>query len=331
MTGSRGTRLQRARAAIVARVAALIGRIPVSVVEAATMPLGELWYRLAPARRDRARRNLGRVVRHLAARGLGGERVARAAAQPPALERLVRLAFRHAVAYYLDMVRLPRFRMADLDRLLTVETPETVEAAFGPGTPIVFVAMHFGAVEFPALYAVRRTGHRVVAPMETLGDPELQAWITRTRGSVGIDIVGLRDARRALAHALDDGRSVGLVTDRNVAGGTIDVQFFGATAPLPLGPGMFAVQAGRPIYLAAVRRAGGGRVRGRLLPVETEADGALRSRVQATMQHVAERMEEAIADAPEQWWTVFFPIWPDLDPEARVGTGRLESREDAGP
>jgi hypothetical protein len=24
-----------------------------------------------------------------------------------------------------------------------------------------------------------------------------------------------------------------------------------------------------------------------------------------------------VADAPEQWWTVFFPIWPDLAPVPR--------------
>jgi hypothetical protein len=26
----------------------------------------------------------------------------------------------------------------------------------------------------------------------------------------------------------------------------------------------------------------------------------------------ARAFERAIADAPEQWWTVFFQIWPDI-------------------
>jgi len=34
---------------------------------------------------------------------------------------------------------------------------------------------------------------------------------------------------------------------------------------------------------------------------------------------------EAIADAPEQWWSLLAPIWPDLDPRAATGTGRLET------
>ena len=36
-------------------------------------------------------------------------------------------------------------------------------------------------------------------------------------------------------------------------------------------------------------------------------------------------MERAIAVAPEQWWSLLAPIWPDLDPRAATGTGRLET------
>jgi hypothetical protein len=34
---------------------------------------------------------------------------------------------------------------------------------------------------------------------------------------------------------------------------------------------------------------------------------------------IARAFERVIADAPEQWWAVFFPIWPDLavEPAAR--------------
>ncbi|MEO8207493.1 MAG: hypothetical protein ABI598_00550, partial [Chloroflexota bacterium] len=144
-------------------------------------------------------------------------------------------------------------------------------------------------------------------------------------GSVGVDIVSLRDARRALTQALSEGRVVGMVADRNVAGGTVDVPFFGATAPLPMGPGLLALDQGLPIWVAAVRRAPGGRYRGQLRRVEMPSEGLRRARLTAAMTRVAEAMEASIAAAPEQWWSVFSPIWPDLDPEARAGTGRLEA------
>lgn len=327
--GGRATIRQRIRAGLVAAAARLLLALPERPVNALGDATGELWYRTASDRAARARRNYRRVAEHLVARDLGGARIRAAATDDRALERIVRSAFRHAVRYYLDMARLPGRSSADLERRLIVETPETVAQAFGEPKPLLFVAMHFGAVEYPALFAVARTGRHVIAPMETMGDPALQAWITRTRGSVGVDIVTLREARRALTEALARGDTVGVVADRNVAGGTVDVPFFGAPAPLPMGPGLLAVEHGLPIWVAAVRRADAGRYRGQLRRVDIPTEGTRRARMTAAMTGVAAAMEEAIAEAPEQWWSAFAPIWPDLDPEARQGSGRLEPEAEA--
>ncbi len=321
----RATVGQRFRARLVAGAAWLLIVLPEGPVNGIGNAIGMLWYRMAPARAVRARQNLRRVAQHLVRRGLGGEVIRAAATDDAVLEGVVRAAFRQAIRYYLDMARLPGRSIEDLDRRLIVETPDSVADAFGTPGPMVFVAMHFGAVEYPALFAVARTGRHVTAPMETLGDPALQAWVARTRSSVGVDIVGLRDARRALNQTLDDGGVVGMVADRNVAGGTIDVPFFGAVAPLPMGPGLLALERGLPIWVAAVRRAQGGRYRGQLRRVDFPAAGTRRERLTAAMTDVARAMEESIAEAPDQWWSVFSPIWPDLDPEARTGTGRLEA------
>jgi lauroyl/myristoyl acyltransferase len=320
----RGTIRQRIRARLVAAAARLLMALPERPIDALADAVGELWYRTAPDRAERARRNFRRVGEGLVARGLGAARIRAAVTDDRALERVVRSAFRHAVHVYLDMARLPGRSAADLEHKLIVETPEAVEQAFSVPGPLLFVSMHFGAVEYPALYLAARTGTNVTAPMETLDDPALQAWIVRSRGSAGIDFVTLRDARRALTSALKRGGTVGMVADRNVAGGTIDVPFFGAQAPLPMGPGLLAIEHGLPIWVAAVRRSSGGQYRGQLRRVDLPTEGSRRARLGAAMAGMARAMEEAIAEAPEQWWAAFSPIWPDLDPEAREGTGRLE-------
>ena len=40
------------------------------------------------------------------------------------------------------------------------------------------------------------------------------------------------------------------------------------------------------------------------------------------MTRLAAAFEDLIADAPDQWWAIFFPIWPDLEAEARAGRRR---------
>jgi len=320
----RATLVQRVRARVLRAAARIIVALPERPVDALAGSAGELWYRLAPDRASLARRNLPRVVRALPERDLGGRRVAVAAHDGAALERLLRATFRETARYYLDMVRLPSRKPEELDQRLRIETPDVVDRAFGPDAPAVLVALHFGAVEYPALLAVARSGGRIVAPMETLDDPAIQDWLEATRGSVGVDIVPLRDARRALLGALAEGRTVGLVADRNVAGGTVDVPFFGTPAPMPLGPALLAVESGRPIYIAGVRRLGRGRYAGRLTQVEVAVEGKRRDRITETAARVARVMEETVAVAPEQWWSLLAPIWPDLDARAATGTGHLE-------
>lgn len=272
---------------------------------------GDLWYRATPARAAQARRNLRRVAVDLAARERGPAAVRAAATDPRALERLVRRAYRHAARYYLEVARTPGLRPDDLRERLIVETPEVVAEAFA-GDPVIFVGLHFGAIELPGLLLASRVGG-AVAPMETIEDAGLQDWFVRTRGAIGLRIVGLREARRALLAALREGTSVGLVGDRDLTGGGTLADLFGAPAMLPLGPAMLAVESGATPYVVGVRRAGVGRYLGRLEPVVVPEAGSRRERVTVTTAALAAAFERIIEDAPEQWWAVFFPIWPDLE------------------
>jgi phosphatidylinositol dimannoside acyltransferase len=273
---------------------------------------GDVWYRTTPQRAARARRNLARVAGWLATADRGTPLARAAAHDPRALERLVRLAYRHAARYYLEVARTPGMGGDEVQRRLHIETPDVVEEAFTLGRPTIFIGLHFGAIELPALLLASRVGE-AVAPMETLDDPELQAWFIRSRGSVGIRIVGVREARRELTAALREGRYVGLVGDRDLTGGGTLTELFGAPASVPLGPALLAIETGAPPYVMGVRRTTPGRYEGRLERVDVAPEGSRRERATETTASMARAFERIVEDAPEQWWAVFFPIWPDLE------------------
>jgi len=277
--------------------------------------IGELWYRLTPGRAAQARRNLRRVVQALATSGRGSASVRAAASDPRALERLVRSAYRHAARYYVEVARNPSVTPSFVDERLQLDTPELIAEAVVPGKAVLFVGLHFGSVEMAVIFLAFRVGE-TVTPMETIEDAGLQAYFERTRGVAGIRLVGLREARRELTHALRNGIPVGLVGDRDLTGGGTLVPLFGAPALMPMGPAMLAVETGVPTYGMTVRRAGEGRFRGKIIPIDVPADGTRRERVTTTMTRLATAFEDLIADAPDQWWAVFFPLWPDLDVEA---------------
>lgn len=308
---SPGTPIQRSRVVALRLASWIARRLPDRLAIRLADLAGDLWRRFTPARREQAARNLRRVATALEERGQASARVRAATASPRELDRLVRDAFRHDARYYLEVLRVPGLTPAVLDEQVTIERPEVIEDAFSGG-PVIFASAHFGPIELPALYLARRTGRTFVAPMETVDDPPLQDWFEATRGSLGVRIVGLRAARRELRAALETDGYVGIVADRDIAGGGIDVPFFGHPAPFPIGPALLAIETGARIFAVGVRRLPNGRYAGGLRSVAVAPDGTRRQRIEATLRELAATFEAIIAEAPEQWTGAFFPIWADL-------------------
>ena len=310
-----GTLRQRAGAGLLAAVSWLACRLPEGPQIRLAELIGELWYRLDTRRAAQARRNLRRVAAWLAVRELGDPPARAAADDPAALERLVRSAFRHYARYYLDLARAPSYTPAYLAERVPIEQADNLREALGGG-PVIFIGLHFGAIELQAYVAAANSHRPLVTPMETIDDPALQRYFVRTRGSIGIRIVGLREARRELAAALRRGDPVGIVADRDLTGGGMPATLFGAATSLPLGPALLAVETGAPTWLTSVRRAAHGRYVGRIERLAVPAEGSRRERVSAFLEAEARAFEREIALAPDQWWAVFFPIWPDIETEA---------------
>ena len=143
---------------------AMLSRLPEGPLVALAEASGELWYRVAPARAAQGRLNLQRVCSWLVEHDMATDRVRVAATDPEALERLLRLAFRHAARYYLEVARAPALNERVLTDRLVVETPDIVERALDGGA-VIIVGLHFGAIELPAAYFALRTGLAVTIPM----------------------------------------------------------------------------------------------------------------------------------------------------------------------
>jgi phosphatidylinositol dimannoside acyltransferase len=327
-----GSRL-RARAIVAASWLAC--RLPERPLLALADLAGDLAYRLAPERRRRARRNLARIAGWLAAHEMGTPDARAAARDGRALARLVRGAFRHSARYYVQLARAPIVNAEYLERRLVVQDRAQVEALLTSPGGKLFVGMHLGWFELPALIAVTLTGRPAIVPSETLADPGLQAYMVGTRERLGLRLIGLAEARRTLAQAIRDGEIVGLLGDRDLTGGGIDTELFGALAPLAAGPALLALETGVTPNVFGVWSDRDGIYHASMEPVLLPADGSRRERVNAFLAAEARVFERHIAAAPEQWLAVFHPIWPDLETSAdrlsaATGSETHESAEGSG-
>jgi KDO2-lipid IV(A) lauroyltransferase len=315
----------RARAIVIASWIAC--RLPEAPLLALADLVGRVTYRLATERRRRARRNLTRVVRWLADHDMGSPEVRLAARDGRALTRLVRAAFKHSARYYVQLARAPIVDRDYLARWLIFENQDEVNEILDEPRGKLFVGMHIGWFELPALVAASRTGRPAVVPSETIADPDLQAYLVATRRRLGLELIGLGSAKRMLLDALARGETVGLLGDRDITGGGIQTELFGAPAPLAAGPALLAMETGITPHVFGIWRAPDGVYHARTEPLPFPSEGTRRERVTAWLQAEARAFERHIAAAPEQWLAIFHPIWPDL--EGLPAAGRRSRAEAA--
>jgi KDO2-lipid IV(A) lauroyltransferase len=281
----------------------IVSRLPESLL----IGIARAWGRIGPAlQRERAamgRKNLARVYTFRDG----------TAPSASALDRGVQLLFEHHLRFYIETARAPRHARTIIATRVQIENEEAVRAAFVRGEKgAIFLAAHFGAIELPGSILADRSGMRPVAPMEELGNEVLQRWMLRVRGEgLGLRIISARGAAAVMSEELAAGGIVGVVGDRNIVGRGVPVSLFGAPARLPIGPGLLAVESNARLFVAAVIREEKGRYTGYIRQVQIPDHGDRMDRTKAALTGVAAAFEELISKAPEQWWTLFYPIWDD--------------------
>ncbi|HET9498483.1 MAG TPA: hypothetical protein VFP83_09180 [Candidatus Limnocylindria bacterium] len=263
--------------------------------------LGKAWYRLAPARRRLVTAQLARVAE------AGGHQVSR-----EGLRRMVRAAFVAHARYYLEVIRIPRLGEQRINQVLAwPDEAAFVELARSGG--LIVVSAHFGNFE-PAAPWLASRGIRWIAPIERIEPRPLFEYLLSRRGgrSSGGELVVPPDAARRILRGLRDGALVAIATDRDLGSPTVTVSMFGHPAEVPSGPATLAVLTGAPVVVGTVRRTAPGRFAAQMERVEWTATGDRETDIAGLCQRTTDILARHIAEAPEQWWGAFQPVWADL-------------------
>ncbi len=260
------------------------------------------------------------------------ERIAGRPLEPGERQAQLRRVFASYARYWVESFRLPRLGDAEVDEGHDVTGFEHIARAMQAGRGVILVLPHLGGWEWSAFWLARINGLRVTAVVEPLQPPELMDWFVAFRESLGMTIVPLGPtAGQEVLAALRRNEVVCLLADRDIAGGGIEVDFFGERTTLPAGPAMLALRAGVPLCPTAVYFHGryGHRAVVRP-PLDLTRTGALRADVARLTQDVASELEALVRAAPEQWH-LMQPNWPsDLDAVAGYRARRDDGRGEPG-
>jgi lauroyl/myristoyl acyltransferase len=302
------------------RTAALAARaVPAPVAAVAARGLGLVLSQTMRGRRSMLERHLRRVL---------GPDVPAAA-----VEREARRAFDSYARYWLELFRLPAYTRADLDAGFTSDGFEHIDEALAAGKGAIVALPHLGGWDFAGAW-VGVNGYRITVVVEPVEPRQLFEWFVEVRRALGMTIVPLGpEAGGALLRALRANEIVCLLSDRDIGGGGVEVEFFGERTTLPGGAATLALRTGAALMPVAAYfegRHGHHAVIGP--PLSCERTGKLRDDVTRVTQALARELEDLIRRAPEQWH-LFQPNWPsDRRPSDRRPSDRRQSdRGDRAP
>lgn len=223
--------------------------------------------------------------------------------------------------YWADTLCLPTVTPKEVERRFSVDGIEHLESAVTGEVGPILALPHLGSWEWAAAWLTRVKHYKVAAVVEQLEPADLFEWFRDLRESLGMNIIPLgAQAGPAVIKALNNREIVCLLSDRDIAGGGVEVEFFGERTTLPAGPATLAIRTGAPLIPTAVyERHGGLFGSGRGIhavvepPIDTTRTGRLRADVARITQELAYRLEGLIKAEPTQWH-LMSPNWPSDRP-----------------
>ena len=226
------------------------------------------------------------------------------------LRRAVQEAFDSYAHYWLESFRLPNLSAATVERGFDVDGYENIVAGLDRGNGVILVLPHLGGWEWAGRW-IAEQGHEITVVVEKIDPPELFDWFARARASLGMEVIPLGpDVVGRVLRALRENRVVCLLSDRDLSGDGVPVEFFGEETTLPAGPATLALRTGAALVPLAVYFEGTRDHRGVIRPaLAVERRGRLRDDIARVTQDLAHELEALIRVAPEQWH-LLQPNWP---------------------
>lgn len=219
--------------------------------------------------------------------------------------RYGRSAFRHFAYSIIDLFLIPNLTVENLDEFVAaMHGMEHIEACRAVGKGGIFMTAHMGSWELAGA-TLGLLGVPITAAVLKHADPRIDEIFADIRSRGRIEEVPVGGAFPRLEAAVERGRFIALVADRDVKGSGMKVQFFGEETTLPTGHARIAARTGAWILPGLTYRTHDHRIviefRPPIIPQPGETQEEL-------MARCVPELESIIRAHPDQW-SSFFNLW----------------------
>jgi KDO2-lipid IV(A) lauroyltransferase len=227
------------------------------------------------------------------------------------IRRAVQKSYESYARYYVETFRLPYLNSKQIESGVSIEGFEHIKSGLKLGKGVILALPHLGGWEWSGRWLIQR-GHKLNAVVEKLESQQLFEMFLQLRKNYGVQVIPLDDnAGVAVQQALARNEIVALLSDRDIQGTGVDIEFFGERTTIPSGPAFFALRTGAALVPLATYFSK--RLDGHITivrpAIKVERLATLREDMQRISQDLAIELESLIRHDPAQWH-LFQPNWP---------------------
>ena len=231
-------------------------------------------------------------------------------AEDATIRQATKNVLRNAARNYFDLIKLPRIKLSDIEKCITVHDWHNFEDALKRGKGVILVSAHLGSYDMTAQIMAARSAKLTVL-VEPLEPEALLNHIIGLRKSKGLSYLPVQlGVLKVVMRSLRSGETIGIICDRDFGRDGYRSTFFGEETALPAGAVRIAMRTGAAVVPAFNLRRGDNRYDAYFEPALDIANGGDEA-LDRNMEQLIRVMEKYIELCPDQW-VVLSPIWDNV-------------------
>jgi lauroyl/myristoyl acyltransferase len=218
------------------------------------------------------------------------------------LEQVVKLGMASYGRYWAEAFQLPSYSDKKISRLVRIDNPEILLTPLNSNQGVVVAVPHLGNWDLAGRWFAKQAGE-VLTVAERLKPERVFDAFVKYRKSIGLIAypAGSRSTVPALKHALESGKLIALVADRDMSSSGIEVEFCGEICTMPAGPASLAYATNSVLTTACLFNKEDHLAGFIDSPIEFDWNLPREEAIRLATQQIADRFTKYVKAHPEDW------------------------------
>ncbi len=224
---------------------------------------------------------------------------------PGPQKQLLKNIYRNFVFLWMEFLQIPSLTRENLDQRIHFHNIELLDQVLAQGNGLILLSGHFGNFEWLAHYFGLK-GYKVSGIVKHQSNPYVDRLVESMRTRNGARLIYTKNAMAEGTKVLEQKEILALVADQDARHKGVFVDFMGVPSSTPVGPAVFRLRSGAPMYFIISIRKDYGEFDVWMEPVlpdfkKDEVND--RNIFEITQKHTTV-LEKWVRKYPEQWFWV---------------------------